>query len=59
MRALCSGVIETMGRVEYDGKVKHPVTAHPKVDPDTGESHARQPVVSFSACHATSGPSSS
>lgn len=26
-----------MGRVTYDGKVKHPVTAHPKVDPDTGE----------------------
>ena len=26
-----------MGRVRYDGKVKHPVTAHPKIDPDTGE----------------------
>lgn len=36
MRALCNGVVETMGRVMYDGKVKHPVTAHPKVDPDTG-----------------------
>lgn len=37
VRALCNGVIETMGRVTYDGKVKHAVTAHPKVDPDTGE----------------------
>ncbi|KAL3133697.1 hypothetical protein ABBQ32_008196 [Trebouxia sp. C0010 RCD-2024] len=37
VRALCNGVVETMGRVTYDGKVKHPVTAHPKVDPETGE----------------------
>ena len=34
---MCNGVVETMGRVTYDGKVKHAVTAHPKVDPDTGE----------------------
>ena len=37
VRALCNGVIETMGRMTYDGKVKHAVTAHPKVDPDTGK----------------------
>lgn len=36
VRALCNGVIETMGRVRYEGKVKHPMTAHPKIDPDTG-----------------------
>lgn len=36
VRTLCNGVIETLGRVMYEGKVKHPVTAHPKIDPDTG-----------------------
>ena len=36
VKALCNGVVETLGRVRYDGKVKHPFTAHPKVDPDTG-----------------------
>jgi len=35
---LCNGVIETMGRVNYEGKIKHPFTAHPKIDPQTGES---------------------
>ena len=38
VRALCNGVIETMGRVNYEGKIKHPFTAHPKIDPQTGES---------------------
>ena len=37
---MCNGVIETMGRVMYEGKVKHPVTAHPKIDPDTGGSQS-------------------
>ncbi|DBA75024.1 hypothetical protein WJX77_000411 [Trebouxia sp. C0004] len=37
VRALCNGVIETMGRVNYEGKIKHPFTAHPKIDPQTGE----------------------
>lgn len=48
MRALCNGVVETMGRVMYDGKVKHPVTAHPKVDPDTG---ACQDTFAFTSQH--------
>lgn len=37
VKALCNGVVETLGRVRYDGKVKHPFTAHPKVDPVTGD----------------------
>ena len=36
-RILCNGVIESLGRVEFDGKVDHPFTAHPKVDAQTGE----------------------
>lgn len=36
---LCDGVIESLGRVEFQGKVKHPFTAHPKVDADTGQPH--------------------
>ncbi len=44
VRALCNGVVETMGRVTYEGKVKHPVTAHPKVDAETGM-HAFLPLL--------------
>ena len=31
----CNGLLETIGRV-LDGQVKHPFSAHPKPDPDTG-----------------------
>lgn len=41
-----------MGRVTYDGKVKHPVTAHPKVDPETGEQLSRH--VAFVLRHTLS-----
>ncbi|KAK9808424.1 hypothetical protein WJX73_003304 [Symbiochloris irregularis] len=37
MQVLCNGLIESLGRVEFDGKVDHPFTAHPKLDPATGE----------------------
>ncbi len=36
LRVLCSGVVETLGRVDYGGKLKHSLTAHPKLDPVTG-----------------------
>ena len=36
LRVACNGVIDTLGRVTFDGKVSHPFTAHPKVDPLTG-----------------------
>jgi carotenoid cleavage dioxygenase len=29
--------LDTVGPHKYDGKLKHPFTAHPKVDPTTGE----------------------
>jgi carotenoid cleavage dioxygenase-like enzyme len=29
--------LETLGRHDYEGKLNHPFTAHPKVDPVTGE----------------------
>lgn len=29
--------LETYGEYDYDGQLKHPFTAHPKVDPVTGE----------------------
>ncbi|CAI5476182.1 unnamed protein product [Closterium sp. Yama58-4] len=31
------GDLETKGRMTYDGRLTHPFTAHPKVDPVTGE----------------------
>ena len=37
-RVLCNGLIESLGRVEFDGKITHPFTAHPKVDGTTGGS---------------------
>ena len=36
-RVLCNGLIESLGRVEFNGKVDHPFTAHPKIDAATGE----------------------
>ena len=36
LRIACNGIIDTLGRVTFDGKVKHPFTAHPKADPITG-----------------------
>jgi carotenoid cleavage dioxygenase-like enzyme len=33
---LCSGVVETLGRVTLGGQWKVPFTAHPKLDPTTG-----------------------
>jgi carotenoid cleavage dioxygenase len=29
--------LKTVGRFDYDEKLKHPFTAHPKLDPETGE----------------------
>lgn len=37
LRVLCEGAVETMGRMGFDGAVHHAFTAHPKVDPVTGE----------------------
>ena len=44
LRSLCNGVIETMGRVDYGGRLKRNFTAHPKVDPETGEHLGSVPV---------------
>ena len=39
----CNGLIETIGRV-LEGEVSHPMSAHPKTDPDTGKlAHAWAP----------------
>ena len=32
----CNGLIDTIGRV-LEGEVSHPMSAHPKTDPDTGK----------------------
>jgi carotenoid cleavage dioxygenase len=37
MRVLCSGVVATLHRETFGAKLHHPFTAHPKVDPVTGE----------------------
>lgn len=49
--------LETLGAVDFDGKLKHPFTAHPKVDQKTGEmmtfGYAFQtPYVSYSVINA-------
>eukprot|EP00899_Mesostigma_viride_P000133 jgi/Mesvir1/1011/Mv17545-RA.1 len=37
LRVLMDGELETLGLQSYGGKLKHNVTAHPKVDAETGE----------------------
>jgi carotenoid cleavage dioxygenase-like enzyme len=34
---VCRGVISSLGLFSYGGKLKHQFTAHPKIDPKTGE----------------------
>ncbi|OAE34389.1 hypothetical protein AXG93_4875s1080 [Marchantia polymorpha subsp. ruderalis] len=37
VRVLEDGDLETIGRLDYEKKLNHNFTAHPKIDPDTGE----------------------
>jgi carotenoid cleavage dioxygenase-like enzyme len=37
IRVLEDGDLETLGRFDYGARLEHPFTAHPKVDPITGE----------------------
>ncbi|KAM1102905.1 hypothetical protein ACFX19_011677 [Malus domestica] len=40
LRLTSNGDIETLGRYDFDGKLSMNMTAHPKIDPDTGEAFA-------------------
>nr|CAB07784.1 hypothetical protein [Malus domestica] len=40
LRLTSNGDIETLGRHDFDGKLSMNMTAHPKIDPDTGEAFA-------------------
>ncbi|MCL7027351.1 hypothetical protein MKW94_027173 [Papaver nudicaule] len=37
LRILEDGDLQTIGVLDYDKRLEHPVTAHPKIDPSTGE----------------------
>lgn len=37
LRVMCDGVIETLGRTSFEGKLETPFTAHPKKDSATGK----------------------
>ncbi|CAI7768680.1 unnamed protein product [Closterium sp. NIES-54] len=52
IQVLQDGELETKGRLTYGGRLKHPFTAHPKVDPETGEMftfgyQAKAPLVTY------------
>ena len=51
LRSLCNGVIETLGRVDYGGRLKRNFTAHPKVDSETGEHLGALPVADQGGRH--------
>lgn len=36
---VCKGFVESVGFYLFGGQLTHPMTAHPKVDPVTGEMH--------------------
>ena len=40
LRLACDGMVSTVGRLAFGGKIDHPITAHPKIDPVTGEMFA-------------------
>lgn len=37
LRLACDGLLRTLGRLTWGGAVDHDFTAHPKIDPRTGE----------------------
>ncbi len=45
IKVLCNGIVDTLGRVTFGGKVNHPFTAHPKVDPKTGAENQKSCLV--------------
>ena len=42
IRVLADGNLETVGRQTYEGALNHAFTAHPKVDPETGEGKQKE-----------------
>jgi carotenoid cleavage dioxygenase len=39
VKVLEDGDLQTLGLLDYDKRLKHSFTAHPKVDPFTGKLH--------------------
>ena len=39
LKVLEDGDLQTLGMLDYDKRLAHSFTAHPKVDPVTGETH--------------------
>ena len=47
VKVLEDGDLQTLGLLDYDKRLKHPFTAHPKVDPFTGTLHGYHTIYYF------------
>jgi carotenoid cleavage dioxygenase len=59
LRLACNGLVSTVRRVSFGGASRHSFTAHPKIDPETGELFAfgyqldKAPFLHYLRCDAT------
>lgn len=51
LKVLKDGDLQTLGMLDYDKRLNHPFTAHPKIDPYTGKTHILKIILSAKFSH--------